>query len=181
MLDEEETPASLGKAPVKDLEKSPMIKVEKLELETVLPHMKIAAKMRTRLDTKTIKRKTVHIPNSSDNEWPETVEPLSAISSTRTSPPLTNFTSLDQEYFHLFLGVGKLIFPSLFVQLLSQYGYASHFIRYPFLILLGCPYYCQQYWDLTVRLGQLLIYSIGLLQQYPTDLVQLDQHHILGI
>ncbi|KAJ7790733.1 hypothetical protein B0H14DRAFT_3568862 [Mycena olivaceomarginata] len=81
MLDEDTTPRkpsakARGKAPAR---RSPVksaitVKVEKLAPELGLPDMKKAAQMQTHLATKTITRKTVHIPNSSDDERPEPIE-----------------------------------------------------------------------------------------------------------
>jgi hypothetical protein len=48
--------------------------VEKLEPQLELLDMKKAAQMRTRLATKTITRKIIHIPNSNDDERPEPIE-----------------------------------------------------------------------------------------------------------
>ncbi|KAJ7702720.1 hypothetical protein B0H17DRAFT_1127660 [Mycena rosella] len=94
-----------------------VVKVEKPEPS--LPDMKLAAKMRTRLDTKTIKWNTVHIPHSSDDERPDHIEvsdddeaelphasallasaqpSSSKISSSQASPDLPSFGALNQSF-----------------------------------------------------------------------------------
>ncbi|KAJ7259952.1 hypothetical protein B0H12DRAFT_1069853 [Mycena haematopus] len=112
MLDEDETPRkpsakSRGKAPARHTPaKEVVVKVEKREAALDLPDMKKAAKMRTRLATETIKRKTIHIPNSSDDERLETIEvsddepdlphPSTLSMFLQPSPAAPLFTSIDR-------------------------------------------------------------------------------------